>query len=207
MSAKVFGLALTFDATSWETMKESIGAAARFSGHFYVGFGAGVIYLVWAFRRRGVPLTTGLDYLAPALALAHAIGRIGCLMAGCCWGKACDLPWAITFTSAEAADITGVPLDVALHPTQIYESLGEFLIFGVILAWHLRRPGFAGSTILLYVMFYGVLRFGLETLRADPRGTVLDGALSTSQGLAIFSLVLVGIAWYVLRKRSKETSA
>src|SRR6185436_2781754 len=92
LTAKAFGIAVTFDPDNW---KQSLYEGARFGGHFFAGFLAGVAYLVIAFRRRGVALPMGLDCLAPSLALAHAIGRIGCFMAGCCWGKACTLPWAV----------------------------------------------------------------------------------------------------------------
>ncbi len=75
----------------------------------------------------------------PAIALGHGIGRLGCFSAGCCWGVECHLPWAVTFRNPVAHDLVGVPLDIPLHPTQLYESAAEFVIFGM-LYWRIRRP-------------------------------------------------------------------
>lgn len=200
VSSKLFGALVDADLSD---LKRSLLRVLRFSGHFYVGFGAGVAYLVWALRRHRVPLARGLDLLAPSLALAHAIGRIGCFLAGCCWGKACSLPWAVTFTSQQAHQITGVPLHRPLHPTQIYELVVELTIFGALLWRELKRPGWPGSTFLLYVFAYGTARFFLEFVRADPRGQV-GGVLSTSQALALASLVGGGIAWLVLSGRARR---
>src|SRR5688572_31370960 len=65
------------------------------------------------------------DVFAPGLALGHAIGRLGCFAAGCCWGSECDLPWAVTFRNPDANELTGVPLGIPLHPSQLYERSEE----------------------------------------------------------------------------------
>ena len=178
----------------------------RFAGHFYIGFLAGVTFLILAFRRRGIPLLEGLDELVPGLALAHAIGRVGCFLVGCCYGARCDLPWAVTFTSERAHEISGVPLHVPLHPTQLYELVAELLIFGLLLLLHLRFRVFRGATFLAYVVLYGIARFLLEFLRDDPRGTFGSTSLPTSQGLAIPLVIGAAIAWILLWRR-RETVA
>ena len=105
------------------------------------------------------------DVFAPGIALGHAIGRLGCLAAGCCWGTECHLPWAITFSNPEANQLTGVPLNVPLHPTQLYESLAEVLdlrcfCFGGF-ASRTRRARSSG----LYLILYSSVRFLVEFVR------------------------------------------
>ena len=195
-ASKVFGVLVAFET---DEPVASIRRALRFSGHYYIGFIAGVAFLVIALRRMKVPLATGLDWLAPALALAHAIGRLGCFAAGCCWGQPCQAPWAVTFTSQEAHQLTGVPLHVPLHPTQLYESGAEFLIAGLLLFQFLRHRGRPGTTFLLYVMLYGIVRFLLEFVRADPRGEL--GNMPTSQPIALATAIAAGLALIVMARR------
>ena len=202
LASKLFGVVVGFDA---EHPMESIRKVLRFAGHYYVGFLAGSTFLVIAFRRRAIPLLEGLDELAPGLALAHGLGRIGCFLAGCCWGERCDAAWAVTFTNERAHDLTGVPLGVPLHPTQLYELFAELLIFGLLLLIHFRKRLFRGTTFLSYVVLYGCVRFGLEFLRDDPRGTFGSTSLPTSQGLAIVSVVaaLIAFAWLWRRRKAE----
>lgn len=195
VAAKLFGAIVAFDA---ERPWASVGQVLRYGGHYYIGVLGSIIFFVVAFRRLKVPLPTGLDWLAPALALGHGIGRIGCFLAGCCWGEACSLPWAVTFTNPDAS-ITGVPLGVALHPTQLYEAAAEILV-GLFLLWkHLRHRGAPGTTFLWYVVLYGIVRFAIEFVRADPRGTFVG--MPTSQPIAIASAVVAGCVLIVLARR------
>jgi len=85
------------------------------------------------------------DVFAPAIALGHGIGRLGCFSAGCCWGVLCHRPWAVTFTNPVSNRLVGVPLGVPLHPTQLYEACAEFAIFG-ILYWRIGKPHAAGAS-------------------------------------------------------------
>lgn len=200
-SAKIFGAAVAFDA---ERPWESVRHVLRYGGHYYIGVIGAVGFLVLIFRRMRVPLATGLDWLAPALALGHGIGRIGCFLAGCCYGKPCDLPWAVTFTD-EAARLAGTPLGVPLHPTQLYESGAEILIAGILLWKHLRDRGRPGTTFLWYVVLYGSVRFIVEFLRDDPRGTFVG--MPTSQPLAIASAVVAGCLLVILASSGKGATA
>src|SRR6185503_16249465 len=90
----------------------------RSAGVYYGGLGLAVLAGVVYVRRQGLPLGKVADLAAPALSLGQAIGRIGCFLAGCCYGRACDLPWGVTFHDPRAAELTGVPVGVRLHPTQ-----------------------------------------------------------------------------------------
>jgi len=101
-------------------------------------------------------------------------------MAGCCYGKPTDMPWGIVFTNTFAATNVGTPLDVHLHPTQLYESFAELGILLMLLGMERRSQGFPGRTFWLYVLLYGASRFVTEFYRGDPRGMVFD-AISTSQ--------------------------
>ncbi len=186
---------------SWDGFVEFL----RSGGVFYGGLLGAVVALVVLLRRRRIGFWTFADMAAPAVALGHAIGRIGCFLAGCCWGKECSLPWAVTFTDPAAERNVGVPLNVPLHPTQIYESVGNFAIFFLLVKLEKRR--YPGQTFAWYLGAYALLRGTIEFLRGDPRGSVFHGALSTSQLIALFGIAAaVGIAWWN-RKRTATAVA
>jgi phosphatidylglycerol:prolipoprotein diacylglycerol transferase len=176
----------------------AILSSLRSAGVWYGGLLVAVAACVIAVRRRGLnPWQIG-DIAAPAISLGQAIGRLGCLAAGCCYGKACSLPWAVTFTNPRAHEITGVPLSVPLHPTQIYHALADFALFLVLLRLVPRRR-FNGQALLVYLILYAILRTGIEALRGDPRGAL--GSFSTSQILGV-AIVLVAAWLYAQRARA-----
>ncbi|HCC57715.1 MAG TPA: prolipoprotein diacylglyceryl transferase, partial [Solibacterales bacterium] len=121
--------------------------------------------------------------------------RLGCFAAGCCWGRECDLPWAVTFRNPNAT--TGVPLNRPLHPTQLYEAGGEWIIM-LALLWAFRRKHTAGQIIGLYLMLYGLLRFVVEFFRAHDSSNPLGLSLSLEQWLAL-ALACAGL-FLVVRK-------
>lgn len=176
----------------------------RAAGHFLSGFVVGLIAAVALMRRYGLPFLKTLDLLAPSVALGHAVGRIGCLLAGCCWGKSCDLPWAITYSNPDAAINVGTPLGVPLHPSPIYESIFTFSLFILLDRLHARRPE-EGITFAVYMGLYGMGRFVLEIFRGDEgRGAILDGMFSTSQTISI-GLIVGAIVLAVWRLRSSRS--
>ena len=171
----------------------------RAGGVFYGGFIAAVIAAIVLLRRYGLPFTPVVDALAPSVALAHFFGRLGCFAAGCCYGAVCDKPWAVVFTNPLAAEISGTPLGLRLHPTQLYEAAFNLANYA-FLAWLFRRRPPAGTVLGSYLVSYGIARFLIEFLRGDPdRGFVLGGALSTSQGIALvmvpLGIGLIARAW------------
>ena len=101
----------------------------RSMGVYYGGLLLALAASAWYLRRNRLPAWRVADLCAPGIALGQAIGRLGCLSAGCCYGRPTTLPWGVTFTSTYAYDNVGVPLNVALHPTQVYESIGAFFLF------------------------------------------------------------------------------
>ena len=166
---------------------------ARSGGVFYGGLILAVSVALWYIRKIGLPLWTTCDVFAPGIALGHVVGRFGCFFAGCCWGKPTDVPWAITFTNPYAAANVGTPLNVPLHPTQLYEAGAEALILALLLSTETRGRRYPGRTFWLYMLLYAVSRFVIEFYRNDPRGTVL--MFSTSQ---FISLVLAPLAIVML---------
>jgi phosphatidylglycerol:prolipoprotein diacylglycerol transferase len=174
----------------------------RAGGVFLGGFIAAVVAAVVLLRRYKLPALPTFDVLSPSLALGHAIGRIGCLMAGCCWGASCNLPWAITYTSPVAAENLGTPLHQSLHPFPVYSSIFNFALYGLLAAYYRRRPA-AGRVFATYLMFYGAGRFLLEWTRGDAvRGSVFGGALSTSQLISIALIAIgAGLHLWVTRRR------
>jgi phosphatidylglycerol:prolipoprotein diacylglycerol transferase len=170
---------------------------ARAGGVFYGGLILAVIVALWYIRRVGLPLWTTCDVFAPGIALGHVIGRFGCFFAGCCYGQPTSVPWAVTFTDPYAASNVGTPLNVPLHPTQVYEAGAEALILIALLATESRGKTFPGRTFWLYMLLYSISRYVIEMFRADPRGTVF--MFSTSQfislllgPLAVIMLVYLG---------------
>jgi phosphatidylglycerol:prolipoprotein diacylglycerol transferase len=164
---------------------------------------AAILTLVGLALLWNLPLGRLLDAGAIPVPLSQAIGRIGCLMAGCCFGDQCAAPWAIVYHSQEAHARTGVPLATPLHPAPIYEALWCLLAVLplVLLArrWR-RRPG---EVALIYCVAYGIGRFFIEFARGDvSRGLWFDGAVSTSQLISLVVVPVALIAYLVLRSRA-----
>jgi phosphatidylglycerol:prolipoprotein diacylglycerol transferase len=171
----------------------------RSGGVFYGGLVAAVAVAFWYMRRHGMALWGVSDAFAPGIALGHVIGRLGCFFAGCCYGRATDVPWAVTFTNEYAAQNVGTPLYMAIHPTQLYEAGAELLILGALLLLERRGRTFPGRTFWSYMLMYGVTRFVIEFYRGDPRGMV--GMLSTSQFVSVLLVPLSIVMLIVLARR------
>jgi len=200
------GAKLLLLVTDWSSFKadpRELLTLARSGGVFYGGLILAVAVALWYIRRAGLPLWTTCDVFAPGIALGHAVGRFGCLFAGCCYGKPTTKPWGITFTDPFAAANVGTPLGVPLHPTQLYEAGAEFLILFVLLWSERRGRPYAGRTFWLYILLYAVSRFIIEFYRGDDRGMV--GVLSTSQfiSLVLAPLAIVMLA-YLARVQTPE---
>ena len=173
-------------------------------GVFSGGLIAALAVAIWFMRKSRLPGWKTADVFAPAIALGHGIGRIGCFTAGCCWGVECDRPWAVTFTSMTAHDRVGVPLNIPLHPTQLYEAFAEFAIFG-FLYWRIHKPHGDGAVIGAYLMLYSAARFTVEFFRVHEQGNVLGGSFDTSQFISA-GLFLLGAAC-LWRLRAKTGQA
>jgi len=173
-------------------------ATFRAGGIFFGGLLAALLAAFWYVRRKRLPGLVIADTFAPGLALGHAIGRVGCFLAGCCWGQPCDLPWAVTFTNPLAHEMFGTPLGVSLHPAQLYEVLAVAAVF-LLLYYRFHRPHRSGSLIGLYLALYGAARFLLEFVRAHDQSNPLVGPLVLQQWLAL-ALAAAG-GWLLWPKR------
>ena len=173
---------------------------------YYGGLIGASIAAVLYTRVKHVPLWKYADALAPSVALGHAFGRIGCLMTGCCYGKECHLPWAITFPPGHETHPFNLPQGTPVHPTQIYES-GLNLCLYFFLAWAYRRKKFDGQIFAVYLMIYAVLRSFVEVFRADykPHEFVFH-VLSPGQLVSIFAFAIGGVLfWMFSRHRPAST--
>lgn len=159
---------------------ETLQAAGVFHGGFIVALLVAMLYM----RRQGLPAFLTMDVFAPGVALGQSIGRLGCFAAGCCWGKECDLPWGVRFRSDFAAP---VPLGKTLHPVQLYESVADLIIFGILYRQFgkSQRPG---QVIGLYLVLYSSARFVIEFFREHEQSLV--GPFSLTQWIALALLVL-----------------
>jgi phosphatidylglycerol:prolipoprotein diacylglycerol transferase len=175
----------------------------RSGGVFYGGFIAAVLASVILMRLWKLPWPKTSDAFAPGIALGHAIGRLGCFSAGCCWGKPTTSWIGVHFTE-KASELTGVPIDAALVPTQLIEAFANLLIF-IFLLWLTKRRKFEGQIIYAYLMIYSVVRFTIEFWRDDPRGSLLG--LSTSQFIAILMFVFGLVMTLIARKRNATKDA
>jgi phosphatidylglycerol:prolipoprotein diacylglycerol transferase len=186
--AGLIGAKLLMIAFDWPDIQIFSLATLQAAGVFQGGL---ILALVTAFvyiRHNKLPLLPVCDAFAPGVAIGHAIGRLGCFAAGCCWGKECHLPWAVTFKNPEANGLTGVPLNVPLHPAQLYESATEALLFA-FLYWRYGRAHAPGQIIGLYLLISSIARFLIEFERFHEQATAYG--LSITQWIAI-ALAIVG---------------
>ena len=204
--AGLVGAKLMLLVIDWQHYQHDPLSLLRSGGVFYGGLLAAIATSMWFFRKHRLPPWQMADIMAPSVALGHAIGRLGCFSAGCCYGSQTTVPWAVTFTDSYAHEIVGVPLGVPLHPTQLYEAAAELVIFVTLLALA-RKKRFHGQIFWSYVALYAVARFVIEFYRGDPRGFVLDGALSTSQLIGVLMLLASGFALLILRRRPRPEPA
>jgi phosphatidylglycerol---prolipoprotein diacylglyceryl transferase len=198
------GAKLLLLVTDWQLFREDPSALltlARSGGVFYGGLIAAVSVALWYIRRAGLPLWITCDVFAPGIALGHVVGRFGCFFAGCCFGKPTTMPWGITFTDPFAEANVGTPLNIPLHPTQLYEAGAEFIILMILLGTERKGRPFDGRTFWLYMLLYAISRFIIEFYRGDVRGSV--GVFSTSQ---FISIILAPLAVVMLARLARAHS-
>jgi phosphatidylglycerol:prolipoprotein diacylglycerol transferase len=168
---------------------------------FYGGLLCTIPVVLWYVKKNALGVWNTADFFAPSLAIGHAIGRVGCFYSGCCYGKPAEgLPWAVTFTDPQSLALIGVPL----HPTQLYESLGEFIVFFILIILR-KYKSFNGQLFMTYIILYSVLRFIVEFYRGDVARGFITPLISFSQGVSIL-MFLVAVAGFVILRREKPHS-
>lgn len=178
-------------------------ATLQAAGVFQGGLVLALIVAWWYVRREKLAFLPVADVFAPGLALGHAVGRLGCFAAGCCYGAYCERPWAVRYTNPDAASISGTPLGVPLHPTQLYESLAELVLFGILyrMSAHPQRPG---TLIGLYLTVYSAVRFLVEFVRHHEQS--LQAGLSLTQWMSLgFAIAGTVYLWRASKAKSTQT--
>jgi phosphatidylglycerol:prolipoprotein diacylglycerol transferase len=199
VGAKLMLVLVDFDY--FRTNPRELFSLVRAGGVFYGGLIGALVVAILLVRRYKLHLWTTADLFAPGIALGHIIGRLGCLLAGCCYGRHTDLPWGVTFTDPVAAANVGTPLNDPLHPTQLYDAGAELLILLFLLATERRGRPFPGRTFWGYMLLYGVSRFIVEIYRGDPRGMVMG--MSTSQFVSVLIVPISLVMLWRLAARAR----
>lgn len=206
--AALVGAKLMLVAVDFDYFRQNPGeilSLVRAGGVFYGGLIAAVSVGLWLVRKYKLPVWSTADLMAPGIALGHVVGRFGCLMAGCCYGRPTDVPWALTFTDPAAAANVGTPLGIPLHPTQMYDAGAELIILGLLLFTERKGRRFAGRTFWAYLLLYGISRFVIEFYRGDINRGTIGGALSTSQFVSAL-LVPLSLAMLVYLRRGARAA-
>ncbi len=186
---------------NWERyLTEPLAALKLWEGGliFFGGLIGAVLASYLFLKKRGVPFLTAADLFAPGISLGHAIGRLGCLAAGCCHGReAPTFPLAITF---QDLPYCLAPSGTALYPTQLMEAAASFLIF-LSLAGLAKMQRFSGQIFWTYLFLYGIVRAGLEPFRAEAaRNFSFGPLLSNSQWISIIISLTALILYFRQRK-------
>ncbi|HEY7726176.1 MAG TPA: prolipoprotein diacylglyceryl transferase [Anaeromyxobacteraceae bacterium] len=188
---------------------------------FYGGFVAAALTAFWYLRRHGMAFLPFADTLIPSVAFGHFMGRLGCFAAGCCWGEACDARFPLgarfppdslayqSFLARPDADRWLAPdrgATVALHPTQLYESAGELLLFALLVLAVRPNKRFQGQALAAWLLGYAVLRTAVEAFRGDvERGVYAGLGVGQWTSMAIFAAGLA--VWAVGRRRARAARA
>jgi phosphatidylglycerol:prolipoprotein diacylglycerol transferase len=181
-------------------------------GLTYYGGLIGAFSVAWVLLKRDqFPFWKAADMAGFAIPLGLTFGRLGCLMAGCCFGATCDLPWAVSFPWRSAASeeqfkdhllASSKMWSLPVHPTQSYESAASLAIAAICLLWVHGRKRYDGQVFASFLALYAIARFLLEILRRDDRGGLFG--LSTSQ---VIGVALLGLAAAIHGTRGRRAQA
>lgn len=198
--AAIVGSRIFFVLTNWSYYENNpLDIVKIWKGGlvFYGGLLFTIPTAIWYVRRKRLDFWRTFDVFAPSIAIGHAIGRLGCFFAGCCYGKPAEgIPWSVTFTNPESLAMRGVPL----HPVQLYEAAGELLNF-LVLVFMRRHQAFRGQLFVMYILNYSIIRLIVEMFRGDEvRGFIMPG-LSIAQGISLVIAAVAITSLLVLRKK------
>lgn len=179
---------------------EDFGNGFVFYGSLIFAVPTIIIFL----RVKKIPIWPMFDVIAVLTTIVHAFGRLGCFMAGCCYGVPHKGFPSVVFTDPKSQ---AEPLHTPLHPTQLYSAC-TIAAIGLFLVWYEKRKKFDGELMLLYLMIYAVARAVIEVFRGDvQRGYVIDGILSNSQFISILIFSGTAMLYRYMLKRHQNNSA
>lgn len=188
---------ILFIITEWENFLQNPMQYLAGAGFVVYGGIIGGALTIYGFCKiKKIDMLSYLDLMIPSVALAQGLGRVGCFLAGCCYGKETDSWLGVVFTHSDFA-----PNGVKLLPTQLFMAGGDLIIMAVLLWYASRRP-VRGRTSMLYLILYSIGRFMIEFLRNDDRGTV--GVLSTSQFIAVITLIAGILGFFAVMPKLKQ---
>ena len=165
----------------------------------YGGILVGIAAAYFWSRKKHIAFVDFLDTVFPAVAIAQGFGRIGCFLAGCCYGLPTDSFLGVVFPEG-----CGAPAGIPLWPVQLFSSGYDFLLGILILVWE-RKKEKRGRNLLIYLYGYSIGRFVIEYFRNDTRGQV--GFLSTSQFISVLVFIFAVVLTVSLRKKAKAVPA
>jgi phosphatidylglycerol---prolipoprotein diacylglyceryl transferase len=215
LAGAVIGARLLFVVTNLDQFDHVLDVFAWWKGGVvaYGGFLGGLVAAMVFARNHEIRMLTWADCVVPSLCVGLALTRVGCFLAGCDFGRDWNGPWAVRFPAGSPAFLqqqllgllpSGATSSLPVHPTQLYESLAGLALLVLVMAVR-RRQRVSGQALAAFAIGYGVLRYLIEIVRADPgRGVV--GPWSTSQFIAIVTFVAASALLYVLRHRHTEFS-
>lgn len=200
IGARLFYVMIYFDQfrSDWTGIFKIWTGGLVFYGGFITALAAVLLYL----RHKKAPIWQTGDLIFPGIALGHAFGRVGCFFAGCCHGKVCTQEWAVQFTHPQSL----APLNIPLHPTQLYSVASNLFIFFILLfigRYKSSKKYFHGIITVSYMIIYPVFRSIIEFFRGDFRGNFMDGWVSTSQGISLI-VAAAGIILFFRLSRKKD---
>ena len=171
-------------------------AVLQSGGTWYGGVvGAMSTIIIYTYVQK-IPVLPLLDAFSFAVPLGHTLGRLGCFAAGCCYGKPTSVAWAVTFKSELAEQLAGTPLNVPLHPTQLYEATVEFLNF-LLIVWLAKKQRFSGQLVGTYFLLYGLERGTIEFFRGDPGRTLMfHDSFSLMQVTSVGMIITGAFLWW-----------
>lgn len=179
---------------------------------FYGGLiGASLTCIIYS-RVRQLPLWKLADIFAPSIALGYVLGRLGCFLNGCCYGRVCELPWAVRYPNLsdlwkqhyEAGLVDQTSRSAPLHPTQLYDALLSFALY-VGLAWLFRRKKFDGQVFAVYLLCYAVTRSIVEMFRGDYAVAQIRAGLTPAHWISIVIFLTGAVFYLVLQGRKPST--
>jgi phosphatidylglycerol:prolipoprotein diacylglycerol transferase len=176
--------------------EETLRAILAGGGTWLPGVLAGTATLWVLSRRYGLPLGLVTNVFFVGIPLVHAVGRLACLLGGCCYGAPTDVPWGVEYHDPVAYAQNGTPIAISVHPTPLYEFVAEIFNFFVVLAIWRRGPR-PWVVPVVWALLYGAQRFVIEFFRGDPRGQF--GPFASSQWLALVLVPVMAIVLWRLR--------